>query len=395
MTKANQNIPLGFNGAWSMAVGGMIGGGIFSVLGVVVAVAGAYAWLSFLLGGMIALATGYSYAELTVRGDQAGGIYRFLEQRGRGRAAGVAAWVLIVGYTFTVSVYAFTFGSYVAGALGGPVWLPQGLAAVSVILIAGVNLAGAGEATGLEVVTVWGKLAVLGALAAWGIWQWSPDQLHLSAPAPGWAGALVGAGTVFMAYEGFQLLAYDYCELEDRKRLISRAMTWAILTAIAVYIAVSLGAVMLVGADTVVRDQEIALAEAGRAAWGTPGFIVVTVAAAFSAASAINATIFATARLARDVAEDRRLPAIFSKEDARGSPFAGTMVIAGIALILIFAGGLQILVKAASLVFLAAFAGVNFIALREGEKGWLVAASGLAGAAGAIVALVLSLAGLV
>ena len=42
---------LGFNGTWSMAVGGMVGGGIFSTLGVVVGIAGAWAWLSFAAAG--------------------------------------------------------------------------------------------------------------------------------------------------------------------------------------------------------------------------------------------------------------------------------------------------------------------------------------------------------
>lgn len=57
---------LSFNGTWSMAVGGMIGGGIFSTLGVVVSIAGPRAWLSFLTAGLIALAAGYSYVKLAV-----------------------------------------------------------------------------------------------------------------------------------------------------------------------------------------------------------------------------------------------------------------------------------------------------------------------------------------
>jgi len=51
---------LGFNGTWSMGVGGMIGGGIFSTLGVVVGIAGAWAWLSFTAAGLIALAAAFS-----------------------------------------------------------------------------------------------------------------------------------------------------------------------------------------------------------------------------------------------------------------------------------------------------------------------------------------------
>ena len=58
---------MGFNATWSMAVGGMVGGGIFSVLGVVIAIAGQWAWLSFVLAGLLALATGDSYTRLTTR----------------------------------------------------------------------------------------------------------------------------------------------------------------------------------------------------------------------------------------------------------------------------------------------------------------------------------------
>ena len=55
---------MGLPGAWAMAVGGMIGGGIFSTLGGVVAIAGVWAWLSFVAAGLVALAAGYSYVKL-------------------------------------------------------------------------------------------------------------------------------------------------------------------------------------------------------------------------------------------------------------------------------------------------------------------------------------------
>jgi len=55
---------LDFNETWSMAVGGMVGGGIFSTLGVVVRIAGPWAWLSFAVAGLIALRAGYSYVKL-------------------------------------------------------------------------------------------------------------------------------------------------------------------------------------------------------------------------------------------------------------------------------------------------------------------------------------------
>ncbi|MBC2777700.1 APC family permease [Parasphingopyxis marina] len=379
---------LGFNAAWSMAVGGMIGGGIFATLGVVIQAAGEWAWASFLIGGLIALATGHSYAALTVESGKPGGIYRFLRELDHGYAARIAAWVLILGYTLTVSVYAFTFGAYLANALGGPAWLPQAMAAVSIIALAGVNLMGVGEASTLEIVAVWGKLVILAGLAAFGLAQWNAGELVIDQP-PGIVGALIGAGTVFMAYEGFQLLAYDYDEMKDRETLMPRVMPAAILTALAVYIAVALGTPMLIGADAVIEQREVALATAGRAALGTTGFVAVTIAAAFSTASAINATLFATARLARSVAEEGELPGIFGKTDREGVPYAGIMLISAVALALALVGGLGDLVKGASVIFLIVFGLVNAIAIRRKVGRAWIAWAGCSGAALAAAILLL------
>lgn len=377
-----------------MAVGGMIGGGIFSVLGVVVQVAGSYAWCSFLLGGLIALATGYSYARLTTGGDKAGGLYRFLDERGRGGMARAAAWALILGYTLTVSVYGFTFGAYVGEAFGLAGWLPPLVGAAAILIFVQINLLGAGKASGVEIVTVWGKLAVLVALAGWGLAQW---DIRALAPQGGqfhWTGALVGAGTIFMAYEGFQLLAYDYDEMRDRQRMIGRVLPTAILTTMAVYVGVSLGAAMLVGADAIVASKETALAIAGRAAWGEIGFWIVTVAAAFSASSAINATLFATARLARDVATEGRLPALFGRSNARNSPYAAVLLIGSAALLLALFGGLQRLVEGASLLFMLTFGTVNLLAWRAPVRRRWIPLLGLAGSAGGAAALIARTVGL-
>lgn len=101
-----------------MAVGGMVGGGIFSTLGVVIAIAGAWTWLSFLVAGLIALAAGYSYVRLAAKYGESGGAFTFLRRMRADGFAGSLAWVLIVGYVLTNAVYAFTFGAYLGEVLG-------------------------------------------------------------------------------------------------------------------------------------------------------------------------------------------------------------------------------------------------------------------------------------
>ncbi len=379
-----------------MAVGGMIGGGIFSTLGVVITVAGHWAWFSFLLGGIVALASGHSYSALTRQIDKSGGSYAYLRELGWNRMARITVWTLVVGYTLTVSVYAVTFGAYAANAFGAPGWVALAAGIAAIAFLAGVNLIGASEATLLEKIAVWGKLIILLGLACLGLWHWAPERLMLETGHPyDFHHALIGMGVVFMAYEGFQLLSYDYEEMRDAPRTIAIAMPAAILVTALTYILVSVGATMLAGAQQIVEQKEVALALAGREALGLPGFIAVSIAATFSAGSAINATVFATARLAEQAAKDGELPRLFAARDQRDVPWFGTLVISGTAAVMVLLGNISGLVEGASFVFLIVFALVNAIAWhrRVGQR-W-IAALGLAGSLGGAGMLAFYLSGAV
>jgi amino acid transporter len=165
---------LGFNGAWSMAVGGMIGGGIFSTLGVVIGIAGAWAWLSFIVAGLIALAAGYSYVKLAAFYGEGGGAFTFLREINERGFAGSLSWVLIIGYVLTNAVYAFTFGQYLGHVTQLGPWFPRATAIAVVAFFIGLNLRGVGEAGRIEVFLVWFKLIVLVVLAGWGLAHWVP-----------------------------------------------------------------------------------------------------------------------------------------------------------------------------------------------------------------------------
>ena len=258
-----------------MAVGGMVGGGIFSTLGVVIGIAGGWAWLSFVVAGLIALAAGYSYVRLAAHYGEGGGAFTFLREIGRTELAGSLSWVLIVGYVLTNAVYAFTFGEYLGHVVGLGPWFPR-LSAVGIIgAFVVLNLRGVGEAGGVETFLVWFKLVALLALAGWGLAHWAPPMLTRNVPPSGFGAGLFGAASVFMAYEGFQLLTYDYDDIDDPDRTLPRAVLSAIVVVIGVYVVVALGTAMLIGADQVIAHKEVALAIAGRAAAGTTGLLMV------------------------------------------------------------------------------------------------------------------------
>ena len=339
---------------------------------------------------MIALCTGHSYAGLSTKFQEAGGAFEFLRRAKFSEFAGGLSWVLILGYILTISVYGFTFGHYLNAVIGLGPWVPR-IAAVAIIaFLVWINLLGVSDAAWLEIVTVWGKLAVLLGLAAFGLLHY--NVAYPQASPGGLAGGLVGGAAVFMAYEGFQLLTYDYDDIRNADRTLPLATQTAILAVILVYIVVSLGAASIVGASQLVAYQEVALAAAGQAAFGTVGKVLVSIAAVFSSASAINATLFATARLGVRVANDGELPAPLAHQNAHGMPDRAVILLGIGGAALAAAGTLSVLVEAASLTFLFTFVTVNGIAAFERIPHSWIAWAGVALGSAALVGLVVRMA---
>lgn len=192
-----------------------------------------------------AFCTAYAYAKLAEDAEEAGGAFTFLRHIDMPNLAGGLAWVLLVGYVLTNAVYAFTFGEYVGNVVDSGPWLARlaGKAIVAVFVV--VNLVGVGESSAVEIFLVWFKLVVLVSLAVWGIAEWRPELLSRGVPKADPLTAVFGAASVFMAYEGFQLLTYDYDDIEEPKQTLRRATLWAVGVVVVVYVGVAIGVPMI------------------------------------------------------------------------------------------------------------------------------------------------------
>src|SRR5262245_39150752 len=106
---------IGLAAAVSIGIGGMIGAGIFSILGVVAQAAGNAMWLAFASGGVVALLSTYAYAKLGATFPSAGGAVHFLVKGfGDGVIAGGVNLFMWAGYVISLALYAAAFGHYAA-----------------------------------------------------------------------------------------------------------------------------------------------------------------------------------------------------------------------------------------------------------------------------------------
>lgn len=349
----------------ALATGGMVGGGIYVSLGVVVETSGRWAWASFVLAGIVAVTTAFVYGRLSTHFGTGGGAFDFLEQLDRRGAAGSLSWVMLGAYTLTIALYGYAFGQYVAHAFGWASPAPRVLSVVVLAALTGLNLLGVGKLTRVEIVIVAANLVALSVLAVVGLSDWRPEQLVApTGPLPA-STVGMGAAVIFVSYEGFQLLAYDYDEIDDPDRILTPTLTWSAVAVVVAYVGVALGATMIAGAPTVVRQADVALSVAAEQSAGAVGLVGMTVAAAFATSAAINSTLFSSAKLARRVSDDGELPAWLDHRNGHDVPDRAVVLLGVVAAALAVTGSLSALVEAASLAFLVAFAVVHVVAWRE------------------------------
>jgi amino acid transporter len=290
-----------------------------------------------------------------------------------------------------LSLYALAFGSYGATFLP-PAWQEVGrhvLISLSVILIAGLNLLSAewiGKAEDWIVIL---KLAILLVFVGVGLASVKTSHIAPSTWSPPLALA-AGGMIIFLAYEGFELIANTANDVRDAKRTLPRAYYIAVGFVIALYVLVSTVTVGNLPVNKIVAARDYALAEAARPFLGLAGFTLIAIAAMLSTASAINATLYGSARLSYSIARDGELPAALERK-VWNQPAAGLLITAGLTLLVANLFDLSSIATVGSAGFLLIFAAVNAAnalhAPRTESRRWIsVAGSGACAAAlGALV----------
>ncbi|MFZ0613211.1 MAG: APC family permease [Desulfobacterales bacterium] len=374
---------MGFWSVASIGVGGMVGGGIFAVLGLAVQMAKGGVPVAFLLSGSIALLTSYAYARLSVTFPSQGGTVEYLNQAfGAGLLTGGLNILLWLSYIVMLSLYAHAFGSY------GKTFFPAGTQAVwkhvlinAVVLgLAALNIVGARAVGRAEEYIVGIKITILLLFVAFGL---RSIQLQRLAPAD-WADpvALVAGGMIiFLAYEGFELIANTAQDVRAPHKTLPRAFYASVGFVIVLYVLVSLVTAGNLPTAQIVAAKDYALAAAAKPFLGNLGYTLIAVAALLSTASAINATLYGAARVSYIIARDGELPE-FLERKIWNRPLEGLLLTTFLSLVLANFLDLASISMMGSAGFLLIFAAVNSANVRlhqkAGSRRWISVAGALA-----------------
>ncbi len=352
---------LGLFSVVSIGIGGMVGGGIFAVLGLAAQLSHGGTPVAFAIAGMVALVTAYSYSKLSVRYPSQGGTVEFLNQAmGIGYLTGGLNILLWLSYVIMLSLYSYAFGSY--GSTFFPsesqefwkhILISVVIIGFTVINVINTKLVGKSE----EYIVVF-KLIILIGFVAIGFWSVDYDNLQpasWSAPITLIAGGMI----IFVAYEGFELIANTAKDVKNPKKILPRAFYISVIFVIILYILVSMVTVGNLSIDQITNSEDYALAEAAKPFLGQTGFIIIAAAALLSTSSAINATLYGASRVSYSIAKSGELPKQLEKNILK-KPIEGLLITTAITLVVANVFDLSSIATMGSAGFLLIFAAVNY-----------------------------------
>ena len=356
-----ENKSLGFKELVAIAVGGMVGGGIFTILGIAVSIVGFLAPFAIALGGIIAFFAAYSYVKLGVYYKDEGATYAFYKRTypDSPMAASFIGWYTIFGYISTLSLYAYTFSSYGISSFefADNEIIRKAVAIAIIWLFALINLWSVRGMGRLEDLMVYAKLVILFIISLV-LMYYGETDFHTFTQTfakdfeqSSTMNIIIVASVTFVAYEGFQLVINAVNEMENPEKNIPKAIYTAVILVAVIYFIIALGAVMAIPVDDLIKNKEYALASGAEAIMGSWGSNLVIVGAVLATSSAISGTMFGSSRQMARIADDGYLPNILSKRK-KHIPTHAITAMAATATLLILVGGLRLILEFGSITFL-------------------------------------------
>lgn len=341
----------------AIALGGMVGGGIFTILGISVSMIGALTPVAITMGGGMAALAAYSYIKMGVYYRDEGAAYAFYKKTfvDSHFAASLIGWWVIFGYISTLALYAYTFASYASSGfvVADVEWTRKLIAGAVLLAFTLINVWSVKGMGKIEDIMVYTKLVILVVISFVLInnSQSSLPRLLQDSDKITVLSILIVSSITFVAYEGFQLVINAVNEMEKPERNIPRAIYSAIFLAVLIYVVISTGAILAIPFDDIIRNKEYALASGANEVLGHWGTHLVIAGALLATSSAISGTVFGASRQMAVIAEDGYLPAVFAKRNDY-IPVFSIVAMAALAFTLVLLGSLEMILEFGSVTFL-------------------------------------------
>ncbi len=337
-------------------VGLILGAGIYALIGDAAGKAGNSVWLSFVIGGISAVFTGLSYAELSSMYPKAAAEYTYIKNAFRSNfVAFLIGWMTLFVSVIASATIALGFGGYFIQVLQ----IPIALAAILIIsMLTFMNYFGIRESSSMNVVFTLIEASGL-AIVIWAGMSNSGVQINYYEMPNGFAGIFSAFTLVFFAYIGFENIANIAEEIKNPKKILPRAIILAISITAVLYILVAVSAVRVL--DWQELGSSLApLSDVIKTALGQEWGFVILVIALFATTNTVLIALVSGSRILYGISNDKALPSIFSKiHKKRKTPWIAVSVIGLLSACFVFVGDIDTVANISVFVIIMIFIIVN------------------------------------
>lgn len=343
-------------------VGTMLGAGIYVLVGKVAGYAGSMAPLSFVIAGVLAGLTAYSYSLLAPRFPKSGGEIEYVREATQSkRLSSVVGWGVIFTGFISAATIAKGFVGYLDVFIEFPDWM---VIAVVIFLLSAIAIWGIGES--MAVIGVITLIEVAGLIFIIGASGVSPSQvgnrfaeLFVGSPNFDVLAVFQGSFLAFYAFVGFEDIANVAEEVKNPKKSMPIALLGSFIISLVLYVVVAIVAVLALPL-AVLSSTDAPMAEI-LIPQGEGYAYFITLISLIAVINGVLAQIIMGSRVMFGLARQGSAPSFLNKVHQKfQTPAAATIVMAIIIAFLAIALPIVNLANATSYVIIGVFVLVNF-----------------------------------
>ena len=332
----------------SLGIGGIVGTGIYTLIGVGAGLAGPAVIISFVVAGLVCACAALAYTEMSTMMPMAGSAYTYSYVALGEFPAWFVGWTLILEYTVVCSVVAVGWSGYAGGFIRSLGWdIPEALLAgpaaggvinlpaiVIALAVAGLLALGSRESATVNLVLVIVKLLALATFVALAVPAFSADNFEPFAPhgfgAKEMEGAKYGmmgaAAVIFFAFYGFDAVSTAAEEAKNPGRDLKIGIIGSMLACTAIYMVVAAAAVGSTRTEALAASPD-PLAMVLRNLDHPLAAKLIAAAAVVALPTVIMAFMYGQSRIFFVMARDGLLPQRLSVVNAKsGTPVLMTLI---------------------------------------------------------------------
>ena len=348
-------------------VGLILGAGIYVLIGEAAGFAGNSVWMAFVLGTIVALFAGFSYAELSSLFPKAAAEYVFIKNAFKNNFfAFVIGWLTAITSIITAATVALGFGGYFAEFLDIPIII----SAIGLLgILSVVNFVGIRESSWTNTIFTIIEAAGLILIIVIGFTISNPEPVDYIDSPTGFSGIAIAFVLIFFAFIGFEDMANVAEEVKKPRKTLPRAIILSVLISGILYILVSLAVVRVVPWEEL-ANSGAPMAFAAERGLGAEAHILLSAIALFAITNTVLITLVAGSRIFYGMAKEKVFPPILEKIHFKTkTPWIAVFVIMVTATAFTFFGDIVVVANITVFAIVITFGAVNLavIVLRYTE----------------------------